>query len=72
MKKHKPFLDMCMLLEELVSSYELDTTLDILARNLVEQMGVKGCTIRLLDEKTRTPRLLPAYPFLEEHLLIKR
>jgi signal transduction protein with GAF and PtsI domain len=68
MKKHKPFLDMCMLLEELVSSYELDTTLDILARNLVEQMGVKGCTIRLLDEKTRTLQIVAAHGLSKAYL----
>src|SRR4030066_255475 len=68
MEKHKPFLDMCMLLEELVSSYELDTTLDILARNLVEQMGVKGCTIRLLDEKTRTLQIVAAHGLSKAYL----
>lgn len=69
-----------MLLEELVSSYELEETLDILARNIAEQMRVKGCTIRLLDEKTRTLKIVAAYGLpktylekgpvpLEEHLI---
>src|SRR3989304_5442114 len=68
MKKHKPFLDMCMLLEELVSFYELDTTLNILAKNITEQMGVKACTIRLLDEKTRTLKIVAAHGVSKTYL----
>src|SRR4030042_4438272 len=68
MKKHKPFLDMCMLLEELVSFYELDTTLNILAKNITEQMGVKACTIRLLDEKTRTLKIVASHGVSKTYL----
>lgn len=57
-----------MLLEELVSSYELDTTLNILAKNITEQMGVKGCTIRLLDEKTRTLQIVAAHGVSKTYL----
>jgi signal transduction protein with GAF and PtsI domain len=68
MKKQKPLFDMCMILEEIVSSYELDTTLNILAKNITEQMGVKGCTIRLLDEKTRTLQIVAAHGLSKTYL----
>jgi len=57
-----------MLLEELVSFYELDTTLNILAKNITEQMGVKACTIRLLDEKTRTLKIVAAHGVSKTYL----
>src|SRR4030043_592782 len=68
MKKKKPIFDMCIILEELVSFYELDTTLNILAKNITEQMGVKGCTIRLLNEKTRTLQIVAAHGVSKTYL----
>ncbi len=59
---------MCILLEELVSSYELEKTLNVLARSIAEQMGVKGCTIRLLDEKKRTLQIVAAYGLPKTYL----
>lgn len=68
MKRQKPLFDVCMIMEELVSSYELDTTLNTLAKNITEQMGVKGCTIRLLDEKTRTLQIVAAHGLSKAYL----
>jgi len=47
MESEKPFSDMCRLFEELIFSYDLDTTLTVLARNITEMMNVKGCTIEI-------------------------
>jgi signal transduction protein with GAF and PtsI domain len=68
MKKEEPLWNICMLMEELVSSYDLQKTLNILAKNITEQMGVKGCTIRLFDEKTRTLQIVAAYGMPKTYL----
>lgn len=68
MKQDKPSFDMYKLLEELISSYDLETTLYVLARNIVEIIGVKGCTIRLLDEKTKTLQIGAAYGMPKSYL----
>ncbi|HYA11846.1 MAG TPA: GAF domain-containing protein [Thermodesulfovibrionales bacterium] len=59
---------MYKLLEELISSYDLEATLNVLARNVVEIIGVKGCTIRLLDEKTKTLQIGAAYGMPKSYL----
>ena len=68
MKEDKPSFDMYKLLEDLISSYDLETTLSVLARNIVEIIGVKGCTIRLLDEKTKTLQIGAAYGMPKSYL----
>jgi len=68
MKQDKPSFDMYKLLEELISSYDLEATLNVLARNVVEIIGVKGCTIRLLDEKTKTLQIGAAYGMPKSYL----
>jgi len=45
---------MCRLCSELARSYDREATLNILARNIRKIMGVKGATIRILDEKNQT------------------
>jgi signal transduction protein with GAF and PtsI domain len=67
-REDKSLFDMCGLFEELISFYDLETTLNILARNITEQMGVKGCTIRLLDEKTRTLKIVAAHGVSKTYL----
>ncbi len=42
MKEDKTLFDMYKLLEKLIFSYDLETTLNILAKNIAELMGVKG------------------------------
>lgn len=68
MSPDKPLTDMCKVFEELVFSYDLDTTLNVLARNITELMGVKGCTIRLLDEKNKTLQIVAAYGLSKSYL----
>ena len=68
MKQDKPSFDMYKLLEELISSYDLEATLNVLARNVVEIIGVKGCTIRLFDEKTKTLQIGAAYGMPKSYL----
>jgi len=83
MKEERPPFDICMLFEELITSYDLETTLHIVARKITELMNVKGCTIRLLDEKKKTLQIVGAYGmskcylekgpvFLEDHPIDKR
>lgn len=68
MKTDKPLVDICGLFEELVSLYDLNTLLSILARNITEMIGVKGCTIRLLDEKNQTLQIVAAYGISRSYL----
>jgi len=64
----KPQYDMCRLCGELAKARDLNTTLNILARNITEIMGVKGSTIRLLDEKNRTLEIVAAYGLSKRYL----
>ena len=68
MAEDKTFYDMYELLEDLISSYDLETTLNVLARNTASLIGVKGCTIRLLDERTRTLQIVAAYGMPKSYL----
>lgn len=52
---------MCRLCGNLAGSSDLKTTLDTLARNMTKIMGVKGCTIRILDEKNQTLEIVAAH-----------
>ncbi len=68
MKEDKPLFYIYKLLEKLISSYDLETTLNILAKNIAELMGVKGCTVRLLDKKTMTLEIVAAYGMSRSYL----
>ncbi len=68
MKQDKPLFDMYKLFKELISSYDLETTFNILAKNIAELMDVKGCTIRLLDEKNETLQIVAAYGMSRSYL----
>ena len=68
MQKDRPLLDMYKFLEQLISSYDLETTLNILAKNIAELMGVKGCTVRLLDKKTMMLEIVAAYGMSRSYL----
>lgn len=59
---------MCMICEELASAEDLEKTLNILAKNMAEVLGVKGSTIRLLDEKNMTLEIAAAYGLSKEYL----
>jgi signal transduction protein with GAF and PtsI domain len=59
---------MCRLCGELAQSLDLDTTLNILARNIAKIMGVKGSTIRLLDEKKQTLEITAQYGLSKKYL----
>lgn len=60
--------DMYRLFEELASSYDLGTTLDILVKKIAYLMNVKGCTIRLLDEKKQTLQIVAACGLSKSYL----
>lgn len=59
---------MCALCGELAKARGLDTTLNILAKNITEIMDVKGATIRLLDEKNQTLEIVAAYGLSKKYL----
>lgn len=60
--------DICRLCGELAGARDLKTTLNILTRNITMIMGVKGSTIRLLDEKNRTLEIVAAYGLSKRYL----
>jgi signal transduction protein with GAF and PtsI domain len=66
MKKTEP--QMCRLCGELAKSPDLATTLEVLAKNITIIMGVKGCTIRYLDEKKQTLEIMAAYGLSKTYL----
>jgi signal transduction protein with GAF and PtsI domain len=68
MKAAKPLFDMCRLCGELAKARDLNTTLNVLARNITEIMGVKGSTIRLLDEKKQTLEIVAQYGLSKAYL----
>jgi transcriptional regulator with GAF, ATPase, and Fis domain len=68
MAADKTFYDMYQLLEDLISSYDLETTLNVLAGNTASLLGVKGCTVRLLDEKTNTLQIVAAHGMPKSYL----
>ncbi len=59
---------MCRICADLAESPDLDTTLKALARNITKVLGVKGCTIRLLDEKNQTLEIAAAFGLSSEYL----
>jgi signal transduction protein with GAF and PtsI domain len=59
---------MCRLCGELAQAFDLDTTLNILARNIAKIMRVKGSTIRLLDEKQQTLEIVAQYGLSKKYL----
>ncbi|MEW6570427.1 MAG: GAF domain-containing protein [Nitrospirota bacterium] len=66
MSKPEPYV--CRLCGDLIGAPDLQTTLDTLARNITKIMGVKGCTIRLLDEKNQTLEIAAAYGMSKTYL----
>ncbi len=59
---------MCALCGDLAKARDLNNTLNILAKNITEIMGVKGSTIRLLDEKNQTLEIVAAYGMSKKYL----
>jgi len=66
MERHQD--SMCALCGELAKARDLNTTLNVLAKNITEIMGVKGSTIRLLDEKNQTLEIVAAYGLSKRYL----
>jgi signal transduction protein with GAF and PtsI domain len=58
---NKTHSEMCRLCGDLAGASDLDTALDTLARNITGIMDVKGCTIRVLDEKKQTLEIVAAH-----------
>jgi GAF domain-containing protein len=52
----------------LTSTLNVDQVLDLIVREAAETMGLKGSTLRLLDEKRANVELKAAYGFSEEYL----
>ena len=52
-----PFASLREIARSLSSAWDLDTTLDLIARKTTEVMGVNSCTIYLLDPDNQTLRL---------------
>ncbi len=63
-----PLPDMCRLCEELASQYDIKGVLSFLSKTTTELLGVKGCTIRLLDEKNKTLEIVAAYGLSRAYL----
>jgi signal transduction protein with GAF and PtsI domain len=59
---------MCRLCGELAKAPDLNTTLQILAQNITKIMGVKGTTVRLLDEKKQTLEIVAIYGLSKTYL----
>lgn len=59
---------MCRLCGEIAKAHDLKTTLNILAKNITEIMGVKGSAIRLLDEKNQTLEIVAAHGLSKRYL----
>lgn len=58
----------CRLCGEIAEAPDLSSTLKVLAQNIVKIMNVKGCTIRLLDEKRQTLEIVAAYGLSKNYL----
>lgn len=57
-----------MLCEKLVKARDLSATMDVLVKNITGIMGVKGASIRLLDEKNRSLDMAAASGLSREYL----
>jgi signal transduction protein with GAF and PtsI domain len=60
--------EICRLCGEIAKAPDLGTTLKVLARNITKIMGVKGCSIRLLDEINQTLEIAAAFGLSTEYL----
>lgn len=60
--------EVCRLCSDLARVPDLNSTLKVLAQNITKIMGVKGCTIRLLDEKNQTLEIAAAFGLSTEYL----
>ncbi len=52
----------------MASAHDLNSTLNIFARNITKIIGTKGSTIRLLDEKKQTLEIVAAYGLSNAYL----
>ncbi len=57
--------DLC---SEIAKARDLDTTLNILVKSITAIMGVKGASVRLLDEKNQTLRVAAAYGLSKSYI----
>ncbi len=60
--------EICRLCGEMANAPDLNTTLKVLAQNITKIMGVKGCSIRILDEKEQTLEIMAAYGLSKAYL----
>jgi two-component system NtrC family sensor kinase len=58
----------CRLCSELATGYDLEQTLEAVARNIARSAGVKACSIRLLDRKHMTLEIVAAYGLSKAYL----
>ena len=59
---------MCRVCGDLAKSPDVAATLELLAKNITIIMGVRGCTIRHLDEKKQTLEIVAAYGLSKAYL----
>lgn len=52
----------------ITSTLELDKVLKLITENTTKTMGVKACSIRLIDEDKKTLRIVSAYGLSEDYL----
>ncbi len=60
--------EVCRLCGDLAKAPDLTSTLKVLAQSVTKIMGVKGCTIRLLDEKNQTLEIAAAFGLSAKYL----
>ena len=63
-----PDSEICRICTDLAKAPDLNTILKVLAQNIAKIMGVKGCAIRLLDEKNQTLEISATFGLSTEYL----
>jgi len=58
----------CRLCGDIAQAEALGDTIQILAKNITKIMGVKGCSIRMLNEKNKTLEIVAAYGLSKRYL----
>lgn len=67
-EKIKDELQLCRLCASMAIKDDLKDILGVLAKNITDVLGVKGCTIRFYDARTQTLEIVAAYGLSKEYL----
>jgi len=60
--------DLCSMCTDLAKAPNMNATLEVLAQNITKIMEVRGCSIRLLDEKNRTLEMSASFGLSTDYL----